>query len=127
MESVRNIVFIIDDDMTILAIAKRMLETHYEVFTMPSGKKLFETLEKLTPSLILLDVEMPEMDGFDIIKKLKLSEKTANIPVIFLTGTLNSERETKGRELGAIDFLVKPFSKSLLLEMTGTNIIRKGE
>jgi putative two-component system response regulator len=122
MEPVREIIFIVDDDMTILAIAKKMIEAQFEVFTMPSGQKLFQVLEKITPALIFLDVEMPDMNGFDVIKKLKASEKTVNIPVVFLTGTLDEERETEGRSLGAVDFLVKPFSKTLLLEKAQAHI-----
>jgi putative two-component system response regulator len=122
METGRKIIFIVDDDMTILAIAKKMIETQYEVFTMPSGQKLFQVLEKITPDLIFLDVEMPDENGFDVIKKLKASEKTADIPVVFLTGTLDEEREAKGRALGAADFLIKPFSKTLLLEKAQAHI-----
>jgi putative two-component system response regulator len=122
MESVRGIVAIVDDDMTILAIAKKMIETQYEVFTMPSGGKLFQVIEKINPAIILLDVEMPDMNGFDVIKKLKESEKTANIPVVFLTGTIDEQREAKGRELGAAAFLTKPFSKARLLETVEAHI-----
>jgi putative two-component system response regulator len=94
----------------------------YEVFTAPSGEKLFSLLEKVAPSLILLDIEMPGMDGYEVIKKLKAEEKTANIPVIFLTARHDPESEMMGLDLGAVDYIMKPFSKELLLKRSELHI-----
>ena len=115
MKSSRNKVIMVDDNITNLTTAKNLLADIYDVFTAPSGAKLFLLLEKLTPDLILLDIEMPEMNGYEVIKKLKSDEKTAAIPVIFLTANIDHESEVKGLELGAIDYITKPFSKELLL------------
>jgi putative two-component system response regulator len=76
---------------------------------------MFELLENITPDLILLDIEMPEMDGFEALKILKASERFANIPVIFLTGRNDAATEGRGFELGAVDFITKPFAPIVLL------------
>ncbi|MCL2207748.1 MAG: response regulator [Fibromonadales bacterium] len=96
-------IFIVDDTDTNLVTAKEALEEDYRVFTMPSAAKMFAFLEKMTPDLILLDIEMPEMNGFTALDKLREKEKTAKIPVAFLTA--------HGGMAGATDFIVKPISK----------------
>jgi len=106
----------VDDDITCLNAARNILAENYDVFTVPSGKKLFQILEKVTPDLILLDIEMPEMNGYDVIKILKNAENTADIPVIFLTSIIDPESELKGLSLGAADYITKPFSQQLLLK-----------
>ena len=107
-------IIVVDDERLSLASAKKCLSDNYKVFTSSSGENLFKLLTKITPSLILLDVEMPGEDGYSVIKKLKASEKTSYIPVIFLTGKNSPEDETKGLELGAADYVMKPFSENLL-------------
>jgi putative two-component system response regulator len=93
-----------------------ILNEKYDVFTIPSGIKLFKLLEKVVPDLILLDIEMPEMTGYEVIKKLKADPSTAGIPVIFLTAKTDMGSELEGLTLGAIDYLSKPFSPPLLLK-----------
>jgi len=75
----KETIIIVDDDLTNLTVGMHSLSDKYSVLTAPSGKKLFVLLEKVKPALILLDIEMPEMDGFEVIKLLKKSEKTAHI------------------------------------------------
>ena len=116
MEDKRELIIMVDDDITNLAVAKNNLADEYDFISAPSGKKLFALLDKLTPDLILLDIEMPEMDGFQVIKRLKGIEKTEDIPVIFLTAKIDPENEINGLELGAVDYITKPFSKALLLK-----------
>jgi putative two-component system response regulator len=116
MATEKKKIIIVDDDTTNLAVARKMLADKYTVGTVTSGKKLFEMLEKVTPDLILLDVEMPEMSGYEVIKALKDSEKHASIPVIFLTALIDSESEIKGLDLGAVDYVYKPFSQKLLIK-----------
>jgi putative two-component system response regulator len=94
----------------------------YNVFPIPSGKKLFELLEKVSPDLILLDIEMPEMDGYEVIKKLKADEKTAGIPVIFLSAHIDPGHELEGLGLGAVDYVFKPFSPILLMRRIENHI-----
>jgi putative two-component system response regulator len=114
--------FIVDDSDTNLATAEEALEDHYDVMTMPSAAKMFALLEKITPNLILLDIEMPEMNGFEALEKLKTNAAWANIPVIFLTGTVDAAIEKKGLSMGAVDIILKPFSIPILLEKIKAHI-----
>ena len=114
-EEKHGTVIMVDDDITNLKVAANALADTYNFFTAPSGAKLFEIIRKITPDLILLDVEMPDMDGYEVIKLLKSDEKTANIPVIFLTAKISPEHEAKGLDLGAVDYIFKPFSRELLI------------
>jgi putative two-component system response regulator len=107
-------IFIVDDSDTNLMVAGKALEKYYKIFTMPSAARLFRILTKVVPDLILLDIEMPECDGFTAIKQLKANKRYAEIPVIFLTASQNVETETKGFDFGAVDFIGKPFSAPVL-------------
>jgi len=113
----------VDDDITNLNVARNNLAGKYNILTAPSGEKLFTLLEKTSPDLILLDIEMPEMDGYEVIKRLKRSGKTARIPVIFLTAKIDPENEVRGLNLGAVDYITKPFSKELLLTRINLHIL----
>ena len=108
-------IFVVDDSDTNLAMAEEALEDHYNVMTVPSAAKMFTLLEKITPDLILLDIEMPEMNGFDALKKLKTGS-SANIPVFFLTGTTSAEIEERSSKLGALGIVTKPFAADSLLD-----------
>ena len=111
-----NCIFFVDDNPTYLNLGKTALQEKYTVVTIPSAGKLFSTLEKTMPDLILLDVEMPETSGYEAIKKIKADPRTAEIPVIFLTGKDEPENELLGLSLGAVDYITKPFSQPLLLK-----------
>ena len=115
-------IFIVDDSDTNLAMAEDALEEHYDTMTMPSAAKMFTLLETKTPNLILLDIEMPEMNGFEALEKLKASTLWANIPVIFLTGTINNSIQEKSKKLGAVGIVSKPFSAPILLEQIKAQI-----
>lgn len=112
----RKKIVMVDDDPATLIIGRNTLIDNYDIFTIPSGDKLFKFLEKINPDLILLDIEMPEMNGYEIIKILKNDASTAQIPVIFLTAINDAGNELEGLTLGAIDYITKPFSPSLLLK-----------
>ena len=109
-------VFVVDDNDTNLTVAEEALEKYYRVVALPSAAKMFKALEKFEPDLILLDVEMPEMDGYTVISILKESESTKDIPVIFVTAMTDTKDELKGLDLGAVDYISKPFSRRLLLK-----------
>jgi putative two-component system response regulator len=109
-------IFVVDDKDTNLMKAKQTLEGQYRVFPIPSAEKMFTILEKISPDLILLDIEMPEMDGYEAIKKLKSNPAFANIPVIFLTSKQDENSELTGFDLGAVDYMSKPFSGPRLLK-----------
>jgi putative two-component system response regulator len=107
-------VFVVDDSDISLSLAKKALESRYRVLTMPSAVKMFMLFEKITPDLILLDIEMEEISGIEAFQQLKTSEKFGKIPVIFLTGRNDTEIEAKCFEMGAMDFITKPFSEPVL-------------
>ncbi|MCL2665180.1 MAG: response regulator [Defluviitaleaceae bacterium] len=113
-------VFVVDDNDTNLAAAKDALKGHYRVMTLPSAGKLFSMMEKLTPDLILLDIEMPEMDGFEALTLLK--NNNPDVPVIFLTSLIDAEVEVRGFQLGVIDFITKPFSAPVLVNRIKTHL-----
>ncbi len=115
-------IFVVDDNDTNLFTIAAALDRQYRVITLPSAMKLFSTLEKMTPDLILLDVEMPDINGFEAIKRLKASPLYEDIPVIFLTGLNGSDTEAHGIELGAADFITKPFSKTVLLNRLANHL-----
>ena len=106
----------VDDDLTSLNILKTVLKPLYEVYTASSASILFKFLDNILPDLILLDVEMPEMNGYDTIKKLKEDERFADTPVIFLTAKDDENSEKEGFDLGAVDYVTKPFSAPLLIK-----------
>jgi len=107
---------LVDDNPVNLKVGRTALQDKYAVLTIPSGDKLLTVLKKNKPDLILLDVEMPEMSGYDVIKQIKADPETRDIPVIFLTGKTDPENERIGRSLGAVDYICKPFSPPLLIE-----------
>jgi putative two-component system response regulator len=116
MSAEKKTVFLVDDNVTNLTLGKNALSGHYNVFTLNSGPRLLKMLEKNIPDMILLDVDMPEMDGYEVIKALKSNGATAHIPVIFLTAKTDGESELEGLSLGAIDYIMKPFTPMLLLK-----------
>ena len=116
-------IMLVDDNPANLTIGKNMLKETYEVYAMPSAAKLFEVLKAVTPDLILLDIVMPEMDGYAAIKLLKAEPKVAEVPVIFLTARTDEGSELEGLSLGAIDYVTKPFSAPLLLKRIENNLL----
>jgi putative two-component system response regulator len=99
------------------------LSKNYEVYTAPSAAKLFDLLNDIDPAMILLDIEMPEMNGYEAMKILKAKENTKDIPVIFLTGKTDTENELEGLDLGAIDYITKPFQPALLLKRIEVHLL----
>jgi putative two-component system response regulator len=106
-------------------MGRDMLKNDYEVYPAPSASKLFEILENILPDLILLDVEMPEVNGYEAIKKLKADPRYEDIPVIFLTAKSDAESKLEGFNLGAMDYVSKPFSAPLLLKRIANQILIK--
>jgi len=123
METPRNTIFLVDDDMTNLTVGKEALKKDYNVFTLASGRLLLNMLENKIPDLILLDVNMPEMNGYEVIKILKENPKTADIPVVFLTSMSHDYTELEGLSLGAVDYIRKPFSSSLLRKRISVHLL----
>jgi len=115
-------IFVVDDNDTNLSMAKEALREQYRVMTLPSAAKMFALIEKVTPDLILLDIEMPEMNGFEALHHLKSNKSQADIPVVFLTGVTDASVEARGFQLGVVDFITKPFSEPVLMNRVKTHL-----
>jgi diguanylate cyclase (GGDEF)-like protein len=108
MEMDRPTVLIVDDTPTNIEILSEALSTEYEVLFATNGQDALNVAFDATPDLILLDVMMPEMDGYQVCEKLKADSRTRGIPVIFVTAMDQEADEAKGLSVGAIDYLAKP-------------------
>jgi len=102
-------ILIVDDEVSNIIILSDILDEDYDVMVLRDGRDVVDTVESDMPDLILLDIVMPEMDGYEVIKALKSSKLTKDVPVIFITGLDDIEAEEKGLELGAADYISKPF------------------
>jgi CheY-like chemotaxis protein len=116
MDVEKKLIILVDDNPANLRIGKNVLSGKYTVATAPSAEKLFGLLENNAPALILLDIDMPGMSGYEAIKILKSKPKTRDIPVIFLTGKADTQDEETGRALGAADYITKPFDPLGLIQ-----------
>ena len=123
MSHPRHKVILVDDSQVSLDHGKALLKAFYNVNTVKSAAALFEILEEYIPDLILLDVVMPDMDGFETIEKLKANNRYKDIPVIFLTSKSDEESERKGFSLGAVDYITKPFSGPKLQKRISNQIL----
>jgi len=122
MTGERKRIIVVDDNLEDLTALKNTLKDLYEVYPCPSVLKLFDLLEHIQPDLILLDVEMPDMNGYEAVKKLKSSDTYREIPIIFLTCMNDPQNEMEGLKLGAIDYIYKPFFAPLLLQRLKTHL-----
>ena len=123
MNNIRYTIILVDDNISNLTQGKNILQPFYKVYPAPSGDKLFKTLEIIIPDLILLDIKMPDMDGYEAIRKLKADHRYADIPVIFLTAMNDVSSEMEGFDLGAVDYITKPFSAPLLLRRIAKELL----
>jgi len=114
MDKKRNSVLIVDDSTLNIAALTNILAPEYQLYVEKDGGASIEAAKKLTPDLILLDVIMPGMDGFEVITRLKANTVTQDIPVIFITGLDSNADEEKGFVLGAADYINKPFSPAVV-------------
>jgi diguanylate cyclase (GGDEF)-like protein len=112
----RKKIIVVDDSLENLTALKDTLKDVYEVYPSPSAAKMFDLLEHIMPDLILLDVEMPEMNGYEAAKNLQSNEKYKYIPIIFLTIRDDIKSEMDGLNMGAVDYIHKPFVAPLLLQ-----------
>ncbi|MDR1713219.1 MAG: response regulator [Coriobacteriales bacterium] len=116
MENERKTIMLVDDNATNLTAGRNMLKDRYKVYPCPSAEMMFDLLDNVNTDLILLDIEMPEMNGYEAIRKLKETASYSEIPVIFVTAMDGEGDELEGLSLGAIDYVTKPFSAPLLLK-----------
>ena len=105
----KRIILLVDDKPANIQVAHNILKDTYTIKIATSGAKALDLATALPqPDLILLDIMMPEMDGYEVCSQLKSNPGTRDIPIVFLTGKTDAEDETKGFELGAIDYIHKP-------------------
>ena len=110
-------ILLVDDDKIIHMLAQDMLKDEYETTFCLSGKEALNILyRKLTPDLILLDILMPDMDGWEIFKRIKTISFLMNTPIVFITSLEDEKSRKHAQELGARDFIRKPFIKDELLK-----------
>ena len=116
-------ILVVDDSVENLQVLTALLRDKYKVKVAKSGSKAIEILETdSSVDLILLDIMMPEMDGYEVCEKIKSSSSTAKIPVIFLTALNESSDETKGFKAGGADFITKPFNADVVLARIKTHL-----
>lgn len=108
-------ILIIDDTPANIQILNEALQHEFKVFFALSGGEALEKVHALMPDLILLDVMMPDMDGFEVCRQLKEDAELYEIPVIFITALGQAEDESRGLKLGAVDYITKPFNPGLVL------------
>ena len=116
MKNEKDLIMLVDDNPANLRVGKNILTEHYIVATAPSAEKMFALLENNIPALILLDIDMPVMSGYEAIKVLKTKAETKKIPVIFLSGKTELNDQLEGIALGADDYITKPFEPDNLIE-----------
>jgi diguanylate cyclase (GGDEF)-like protein len=121
----RGTLLIVDDDPVTVVLLVGLLEADFKIETATSGPEALELAEIVKPDLILLDVVMPTMDGFEVCTRLKSNARTADIPVIFITARSDAEAEACGLELGASDYVTKPISPPIMLARVRNHIAFK--
>lgn len=110
----KSVILVVDDDKTNLSLAQNILLPYYRVAAANSGRAALKYLERHRPALILLDINMPGMDGYEVMEQIQLKKETKSIPVIFLTADNMAETEVKCFRMGAMDFVGKPFVPDIL-------------
>ena len=120
----KKVILLVDDAPANIQVAHAILKDAYKTRVATSGAKALELVKAAPPpDLILLDVMMPEMDGYEVCMKLKADDATRDIPVIFLTAKTEAEDETRGFEVGAVDYIHKPFSPPVVLARVQTHLM----
>jgi len=114
MDEKKNTLLIVDDENANLKVLTHILGSEYTIFTATNGVSAIEKAREFMPDLILLDILMPEMDGYATLREIKNSEATRKIPVIFISGLDSEEDEEKGLSLDAADYITKPFSATIV-------------
>ena len=128
----KNKILIVDDEKSNIMELIEILDNEYETYILRDSREAFDTAAQVMPDIILLDILMPDMDGYEVLAKLKESESTKDIPVVFITGLSSSEAEEKGLALGAADYIAKPFHTAIVrmrirnqIKIIERNIIEK--
>lgn len=107
---------LVDDNAVNLTMGNIILKEKYKVYPLTSAAKMFELLNNVMPDLIMLDIEMPEMNGYEAMRLLRTDPRNVCVPVVFVTASNDTKSEHEGLALGAMDYITKPFSAPLLLK-----------
>ena len=123
----KKVVLLVDDAPANIQVVNSILKDAYRIRVATNGPKALELAKAApAPDLILLDIVMPEMDGYEVCSRLKSAPETRDIPVIFLTGKTETDDETKGFEVGAVDYIHKPFSPPIVKARVQTHLVLRG-
>ena len=119
-------ILIVDDEIVSRMKLQKMMDSLGECKTVENGEDALKiAMSEKPPDLILLDIMMPGMDGYEVCQRLKADKKTSNIPVIFVSGESEQEGEARGLELGAADYITKPFSPVIIKARVRTHLALK--
>ncbi len=116
-------ILIVDDAKLNLTILSSILGDKYDIFTAQDGATAIETARKILPDLVLLDIILPDIDGFEVIKIFKNNDELRNIPIICITGLSYEQDEIKGLRLGAVDYIKKPFISDIVIARVDNQIL----
>lgn len=122
MQSIQTTLLIVDDEPANLRVLKQILQDDYRLVFAKSGMEALRLVEEQRPNLILLDIMMPDMTGLEVCQKLKAKREFASIPVIFVTALNEDTDETQGFEVGAVDYITKPVSASVVKARVRTHL-----
>jgi PleD family two-component response regulator len=120
---IKQRILVVDDIGQNISVANEILKPYYTIMVALNGQKALSIANSDTPpDLILLDIMMPEMDGFEVCKRLKSDPKTHDIPIIFLSSLDDTKDKVKGLELGAVDYILKPFQPEEVIARVKTHL-----
>ncbi|MCP3926889.1 MAG: response regulator [Desulfobacterales bacterium] len=125
MNNDNSLILIADDSPTNISLLINTLKDDYILGIAKSGQKLLDLVQKKLPDLILLDIQMPEMDGYEVCKRLQDDPETQEIPIIFITAMTDVEDKTMGFKIGAVDYITKPFHSAEVIARVKTHLSRK--
>ena len=116
-------ILIVDDTPSNIKTLAAMLKQYYRIMIAKSGPEALDLIQKgPLPDLVLLDIMMPEMDGYEVCRKLKADKRTKDIPVIFITAKSEEEDRQRGKELGSAAYITKPFDARTVIQIVKTHI-----
>jgi DNA-binding response OmpR family regulator len=129
MQTVKDSILVVDDQPTNLKVLLSFLQAHnFQIYIADSGLRALNILSKICPDLVLLDVMMPDLDGFETCRRIKADERLAGVPVIFMTALDSVDDKVTGFAAGGVDYITKPFQQVEVLARIKTHIaLRKRE
>lgn len=126
MSDDKKMIVAVDDSVIVLKMLEKILGEKYELHSFSGGARALKFLKGKTPDLIILDIDMPEIDGYEMLKRIKEKEHSASVPVIFLTSNGEKNYVIKAVAAGAKDYVVKPIDEDILLEKVSAQLDMAG-